>query len=90
MLEVKTYRYRGHSMSDPASIARARRSSRCAPSMIASRARGAKLMALDVDEASLKAIDDEVKKIVQDAAEFAKHSPSPIPRSSDTDVLVEA
>ena len=35
----------------------------------------AKLMALDFDEASLKAIDNEVKKIVQDAADFAQSAP---------------
>ena len=42
------------------------------------------------DEAELKAIDAEIRKIVNDAAEFAQHSPEPDPSELWTDVLVEA
>ena len=42
------------------------------------------------DEAALKAIDAEIRKIVNDAAEFAQHSPEPDPSELWTDVLVEA
>jgi pyruvate dehydrogenase E1 component alpha subunit len=41
-------------------------------------------------EAELKVIDDEVKAIVQDAADFAQQSPEPPESELWTDVLVEA
>ena len=41
------------------------------------------------DEAELKAVDAEIRKIVTDAAEFAQHSPEPDPSELWTDVLVE-
>jgi pyruvate dehydrogenase E1 component subunit alpha len=90
LLEVKTYRYRGHSMSDPAryrtreEVQQMRAEHDCIEG-----ARG-KLMAFDVDEAELKRIDDEVKKIVQDAAEFAQTSAEPDPAELYSDVLLEA
>jgi pyruvate dehydrogenase E1 component alpha subunit len=42
------------------------------------------------DEASLKALDDEAKKIVIDAAEFARTSPEPDPSELLTEIYVEA
>jgi len=90
LLEVKTYRYRGHSMSDPAryrtreEVQQMRTEHDCIEGV------RARLLALDFDEASLKEIDDEVKKIVQDAADFAQASPEPDPSELYTDVLLEA
>jgi pyruvate dehydrogenase E1 component alpha subunit len=49
----------------------------------------AKLVAQGADDAAFKAIDDEVKKIVQDAADFAQASPEPDPSEVWTDVLLE-
>jgi pyruvate dehydrogenase E1 component alpha subunit len=43
---------------------------------------------MGVDEAAIKAIDDEVKGIVQEAADFAQSSPEPDPAELYTDVLV--
>jgi pyruvate dehydrogenase E1 component alpha subunit len=43
-----------------------------------------------VDEDALKAIDKEVKDIVQQAADFAQESPEPDPSELWTDVYVEA
>jgi pyruvate dehydrogenase E1 component alpha subunit len=88
LLEVKTYRYRGHSMSDPA-----RYRTREEVQMMRTQhdcIEGArhKLDALGVDEAAIKAIDDEVKAIVQEAADFAQSSPEPDPAELYTDVLV--
>ena len=91
ILEMKTYRYRGHSMSDPAKY-RSRdevtktRSERDPIDM-------AKKRLLDekwADEADLKAIDKEIKAIVLDSAEFAQTSPEPDPSELYTDVLLEA
>jgi pyruvate dehydrogenase E1 component alpha subunit len=42
------------------------------------------------DEAALKAIDAEVKRIVADAAEYARTSPEPDPSELYTDVYTEA
>ena len=41
------------------------------------------------DEATLKAVDADVRKIINDAAEYAQHSPEPDPSELWTDVLVE-
>jgi pyruvate dehydrogenase E1 component alpha subunit len=90
LLEMKTYRYRGHSMSDPAKyrtreeVQKMRETQDCIE-----RAR-TMLTELGVDEARLKAVDNEVKAIVQDAADFAQTSPEPPESELWTDVLVEA
>jgi len=44
---------------------------------------------MGVDDAATKAIDDAVKAIVQDAADFAQSSPEPDASALYTDVLVE-
>ena len=41
------------------------------------------------DEGALKAIDAEVKKVVADAAEFARTAPEPEPGELYTDVYLE-
>ena len=43
-----------------------------------------------LDDAQMKAIDAEIRKIVGDAAEFAQQSPEPDPSELWTDVLVGA
>jgi len=89
LLEVKTYRYRGHSMSDPA-----RYRTREEVQMMRTQhdcIEGArhKLEEMGVDDSAIKAIDDEVKAIVQEAADFAQSSPEPDASALYTDVLVE-
>jgi pyruvate dehydrogenase E1 component alpha subunit len=90
LLEMKTYRYRGHSMSDPAKyrtreeVQKMREQHDCIETL-----RG-ELVAAGVTEAELKKIDDEVKAIVQDSAEFAQTSPEPDEAELWTDILVEA
>ena len=89
LLEVKTYRYRGHSMSDPA-----RYRTREEVQMMRTQhdcIEGARhrLEAMGVEEGEIKAIDDEVKAIVQEAADFAQSSPEPDLAELYTDVLVE-
>jgi len=91
ILEMMTYRYRGHSMSDPAKY-RAReevqkmREEHDAIEMVRARL----LKAGHVSEDDLKAIDKEVRAIVNEAAEFAQSDPEPDPSELWTDVLVEA
>ena len=91
LLEMKTYRYRGHSMSDPAKyrtreeVQKMRETSDCIET-----ARKALLDDFGVTEAELKVIDDEVKAIVQDSADFAQESPEPAESELMTDILVEA
>ena len=48
-----------------------------------------KLEELGEDEASLKKIDDEVKAVIQEAADYAQSSPEPDPSELWTDVLLE-
>jgi pyruvate dehydrogenase E1 component alpha subunit len=90
LLEMKTYRYRGHSMSDPAKyrtreeVQRMRAEHDCLDSA------KARLLELGVSEAELKAIDDGLKARVQEAADFAQSSPEPEPGELYTDVLVGA
>jgi len=91
LLEMLTYRYRGHSMSDPAKyrtreeVQKMRETSDCIETL-----RAVLLAQHSVTEAELKAIDDEVKAIVQDSAEFAQTSPEPDIAELWTDILVEA
>ncbi|MFO0159037.1 MAG: pyruvate dehydrogenase (acetyl-transferring) E1 component subunit alpha [Alphaproteobacteria bacterium] len=91
LLEMKTYRYRGQSMSDPAKyrtreeVQKMRETSDCIET-----ARKALLDDFGVTEAELKVIDDEVKAIVQDSADFAQESPEPPESELMTDILVEA
>ena len=90
LLEVKTYRYRGHSMSDPAKYRTREEVQKMREQHDCLETARAEVLALGVTEAELKAIDDEVKAIVQDSADFAQQSPEPPESELWTDVLVEA
>jgi pyruvate dehydrogenase E1 component alpha subunit len=89
LMEVQTYRYRGHSMSDPGKyrtreeIEKMRTERDCIER--------ARHMLLDggATEAQLKEIEDKVRARVQEAADFAQKSPEPDPTELWTDVLVE-
>ncbi|WP_109260306.1 pyruvate dehydrogenase (acetyl-transferring) E1 component subunit alpha [Hyphobacterium indicum] len=91
ILEMKTYRYRGHSMSDPAKYR-----TREEVDDIRSHhdpIEGAKERILKekfATEDDLKKIDKEVKAIVNASADFARESPEPDPSELYTDVLVES
>ncbi|MBL8666562.1 MAG: pyruvate dehydrogenase (acetyl-transferring) E1 component subunit alpha [Rhodospirillales bacterium] len=91
VMELNTYRYRGHSMSDPAKY-------RSKEEVASYRKEHDPIDGLRSymeqhgigDEASFKAIDKEIKEIVNEAAEFAQTSPEPDPSELWTDVLIEA
>lgn len=87
ILEVKTYRYRGHSMSDPAKY----RTREEVQKMKDERdpieqIRSILLTGNHATEDDLKAIDKDIKEIVNEAAEFAKNSPEPDAAELWTDI----
>jgi pyruvate dehydrogenase E1 component alpha subunit len=91
LLEMKTYRYRGHSMSDPAKY----RTREEVDQVKADRdpIDHVKAMLIELghaDEEALKEIDREIRAIVSESAEFAQQSPEPDPSELMTDILVGA
>jgi pyruvate dehydrogenase E1 component alpha subunit len=91
LLEMKTYRYRGHSMSDPAKYRTREEVDNVRATRDPIDHLREKMEALGyTDEAAMKALDTEVKKIVADAAEFARTAPEPDPSELYTDVYAEA
>jgi pyruvate dehydrogenase E1 component alpha subunit len=89
LLELKTYRYRGHSMSDPAKYRSREEVQSVRDKSDPIEAVKRELATAGVSEADIKAIDTEIKKIVVEAADFAEQSPEPDPSELFTDVLVE-
>ena len=91
VLEMQTYRYRGHSMSDPAKYRTRKEVSKVRSERDPIDRMRAWLLDENVaDEDALKEIDRNIKDIVSDAAEFAQNSPEPAPSELYTDVIVEA
>ncbi|HWA22849.1 MAG TPA: pyruvate dehydrogenase (acetyl-transferring) E1 component subunit alpha [Caulobacterales bacterium] len=91
LLEMKTYRYRGHSMSDPAKY----RSKEEVEDVRSHRdpiehVKNVLLQEHGADEEALKAIDKDVRDIVVAAAQFAQESPEPDPGELMTDIYTEA
>jgi pyruvate dehydrogenase E1 component alpha subunit len=90
ILDVKTYRYRGHSMSDPAKYRTkeevAKMREQHDPIDQLRKVLTDKGIASDDD---LKTVDAKVKEVVVAAADFAQTSPEPDPRELYTDVLIE-
>jgi pyruvate dehydrogenase E1 component alpha subunit len=88
---MQTYRYRGHSMSDPAKYRTKEEVDKYRTERDPiDHVRKLMLDGKMIDEAALKTIDGEIRKTVNDAAEFAQHSPEPDPSELWTDVLAEA
>ncbi len=91
LLEMKTYRYRGHSMSDPAKYRSKEEVEDYKTKKDSINRLKEQLMAdHKVKEDDLKAIEKNVKDIVNEAAEFAKEAPEPDASELWTDVTVEA
>ncbi|MFN5481059.1 MAG: pyruvate dehydrogenase (acetyl-transferring) E1 component subunit alpha [Brevundimonas sp.] len=90
ILEVKTYRYRGHSMSDPAKYRTKEEVDEVKKTRDPIDHIKALLAEAGAAEGELKAIDNDIKAIVAEAVQFAQESPEPDPSELYTDVYVEA
>ncbi|WP_227672521.1 pyruvate dehydrogenase (acetyl-transferring) E1 component subunit alpha [Komagataeibacter sp. FXV3] len=88
LMEVDTYRYRGHSMSDPAKYRQRSEVDEIRKNHDPIDRVRRELLERGVAESDLKAMDDKVKAVVLDAAEFAQTSPEPDPSELWTDILV--
>jgi len=91
LLEMKTYRYRGHSMSDPAKYRTKEevdeQKTKHDPIELV------KKMLIDAghsDEAALKEIDRDIRTVVTESATFAQESPEPDPSELMTDIYIDA
>jgi len=90
ILEMKTYRYRGHSMSDPAKYRTREEVQAVREKSDPIELAKAKIFeAAWASEDDLKEIDKRVKAICADAVDYAKESPEPDPSELWTDILVE-
>jgi pyruvate dehydrogenase E1 component alpha subunit len=90
ILEVMTYRYRGHSMSDPAKYRTREEVQKMREKRDAiEHVRQLLLTGKHATEDDLKAIDKEIKDIVNEAAEFAKESPEPALDELWTDIYAD-
>jgi pyruvate dehydrogenase E1 component alpha subunit len=87
ILEMMTYRYRGHSMSDPAKYRTREEVEKMKSEKDAiEHVRDLLLGAGHASEEDLKAIDKEIKEVVNASAEFAKDSPEPALSELWTDI----
>ena len=88
ILEMKTYRYRGHSMSDPAKyrtrdeVDKIRKTSDPIENV------KSLLNKMGVEEKTLKDIDTDIKSVIAEAAKFAQESPEPSENELFTDITI--
>ena len=88
ILEMMTYRYRGHSMSDPAKYRAKEEVNKMREEHDAiEQVRARLLKGKHASEDDLKAIDKKVRGIISEAANFAQESPEPNAKELWTDVL---
>ena len=88
LLELNTYRYRGHSMSDPAKYRTREEVQGVRDQSDPIEGAKAELLKMGVDEDKLKDIDKRIRAQVTEAADFAESSPEPEASELYTDVLV--
>jgi len=88
VLEMKTYRYRGHSMSDPAKYRSREEVRKVREEQDPIDGCRARILAAELADADrLREIDKEMRSIVNEAAEFAQTSPEPDPEELWTDIV---
>src|SRR5579862_37559 len=86
ILEMLTYRYRGHSMSDPAKYRTKEEVDKVRTEHDPIEQVRNRLLSTKMSEDELKKIDAEVREIVNAAADFAQHDPEPDVAELYTDV----
>ena len=89
LLELKTYRYRGHSMSDPAKYRSREEVQEMREKHDPIEAAKTELLQRGVAEDRIKDIDKKIRQVVAEAADFAESSPEPALAELYTDVVVE-
>jgi pyruvate dehydrogenase E1 component alpha subunit len=90
LMELNTYRYRGHSMSDPAKYRTREEVQEMRDKHDPIEGAKKELLARGVSEDKLKDIDKRIRATVAEAADFAENSPEPALSELYTDVLVES
>ncbi len=90
LIEAETYRFRGHSMSDPAKYRTRDEVDRMRAEHDPIESAKRRLVELGIAESELKAQEGAIRKRVADAVEFSKTSPEPDASELWTDVLLEA
>ena len=90
LLELNTYRYRGHSMSDPAKYRSREEVQEMREKHDPIEAAKAELLSRGVPEERIKDIDKAIRNRITQAADFAENSPEPPLHELATDVLVES
>ena len=88
LMEMNTYRYRGHSMSDPAKYRTREEVQDVREQKDPIERAKAQLVERGRSEDDLKAIDKAIRARVAEAADFAENTPEPDPAELYTDVLV--
>jgi len=86
ILEMQTYRYRGHSMSDPAKYRTREEVDKVRHDSDPIEQVRLRLLDMKVTEAELKAIDAEVREIVNASADFAQRDSEPDASELYTDI----
>ncbi len=89
LMELHTYRYRGHSMSDPAKYRTREEVQEMREKHDPIDAAKAELLQRGVAEERLKEIEKHIRSKVNESADFAENSPEPEMSELYTDVLVE-
>jgi pyruvate dehydrogenase E1 component alpha subunit len=90
LMELMTYRYRGHSMSDPAKYRSREEVQEMRDKHDPIDAAKAELLKRGVAEDRLKELEKQIRSKVNEAADFAENSPEPDMSELYTDVLVES
>ena len=90
LMELQTYRYRGHSMSDPAKYRTREEVQEMRENHDPIDAAKAELLKRGMTEERIKEIDKQIRSKVNEAADFAENSPEPEMTELYTDVLVES